>query len=81
MQEGLLDSLPKASLAQSIRVYLSLESVPLYHGMRSRLAPATRKCGVEGAIAIIYYCYYYCYCLLCVSEPGVSTRSEFPNPE
>ena len=68
MQEGHLDSLPKASLAQSIRVYLSLESVPLYHGMGSRLAPATRKCGVEGAITIIYY-YYYCY------------YYPFPNPE
>ena len=69
MQEGLLDSLPKASLAQSIRVYLSLESVPLYHGMRSRLAPATRKCGVEGAITII------------ISSSSImrfQTRSEYP---
>ena len=61
MQEGLLDSLPKASL-----VYLSLESVPRYHGMRSRLAPATRKWGVEGAIAII------------IIIKRFRTRSEYP---
>ena len=71
MQEGLLDSLPKASLAQSIRVYLSLESVPLYHGMRSRLAPATRKCGVEGAIAIIII-------IITTSIMRFRTRSEYP---
>ena len=72
MQEGLLDSLPKASLAQSIRVYLSLESVPLYHGMRSRLAPATRKCGVEGAITIIIII------IIITSIKRFRTRSEYP---